>query len=218
MIMPVADVSKTTTPMLGAPQSGGNTLSSLDFMHLLVVELQNQNPLEPMSTTDMASQLSQMTMAQQLTEINQAMDANLTMSQSINNTGMLALVGRSVTVEGSEVHVIDGAVSGSMINSKAPGTATVVVKDADGNEVATYVKSVNAGLSELDWDGLLANGEPAADGVYSISVQVNDADAGDVESTVLMTGPVLGLRYDQGLAVVNVFGTEYFVSEIYQVS
>jgi flagellar basal-body rod modification protein FlgD len=216
--MAIPDVSKSTTPILGAPQRYGNALSSLDFMHLLVVELQHQNPLEPMSTTDMASQLSQMTMAQQLTEINQAMDANVAMSQSINNTAMLALVGRQVTVAGKEVHVADGTATGSMINTKAPGTATVRVLDADGNEVAVYVRQVTRGLSELDWDGRLANGDAAADGAYEISVSVVDGDGNKVEATTLMTGPVRGLRYDRGLAVVNVFGQEFFVSEIYQVS
>lgn len=216
--MNVVDVAKATTPVLGAPAWSGNALSSLDFMHLLVVELQNQNPLEPMSTTDMASQLTQMTMAQQLTEINAAMEANVTMSQSINNTAMLALVGRSVTVAGNEVHVADGAVSGTMINSTAPGSATVRILDSDGNEVASYVRQVTAGLSELDWDGLLNNGESAGDGAYTVSVTVTDADGETVASTVLMTGPVRGLRYDKGLAVVNVFGQEFFVSEIYQVS
>ena len=197
---------------------GGSTLSSVDFMHLLVVELQHQNPLDPMSTTDMASQLSQMTMAQQLTEINAAMEANLAMSQSINNTGMLALVGRNVTVAGDEVHVTGGEMTGTMVNSKAPGSATVRILDSGGNEVASFIRQVGAGLSELNWDGLLTNGQQAPDGVYRVSVTVNDPDGGNVSSTVLMTGPVSGLRYDKGLAVVNVFGQEFFVSEIYQVS
>ncbi len=216
--MTVADVSKTTTPILGAPGRSANALSSLDFMHLLVVELQHQNPLEPMSTTDMASQLSQMTMAQQLTEINASMEASLTMSQSINNTAMLALVGRNVTVAGDEVHVADGAASGTMLNSTAPGTATVRVSDADGNEVATFVRNVTAGLNELNWDGLMSDGQTAADGAYRISVTVQNNDGDQVGATVLMTGPVRGLRYDKGLAVVNVFGQEFYVSEIYQVS
>lgn len=216
--MTVSSVARATSPIVGGQTSAGNELTSLDFMNLLVVELQNQNPLEPMSTTDMASQLSQMTMAQQLTEINQAMDANLLMSQSINNTAMLALVGRHVTVAGNEVRISDGAATGTMINCPGGGTATVTVRDADGNEVATYTRDVASGLTDLSWDGLRNNGETAADGTYSIDVTVKNADGDAVTATVLMTGPVGGLRYDQGLAVVNVFGKEFYVSEIYQVS
>jgi len=216
--MNVTSTSQATTPILGGPSRDVNTLSSLDFMNLLVVELQNQNPLEPMSTTDMASQLSQMTMAQQLTEISASMDANVMMSQSINNTAMLALVGRQVTVAGNMLEVSEGVPTGSMLNSKAPGTATVRVLDADGNEIASFSQSVGAGLSSLRWDGLLPDGQPAPDGDYTIDVSVTNGDGDSVESTILMTGPVQGLRYDQGLAVVNVFGQEFFVSDIYQVS
>ena len=36
--------------------------------------------------------------------------------------------------------------------------------------------------------------------------------------TTLMTGPVSGLRYENGIAVVEVFGEEFYVSDIYQVS
>jgi flagellar basal-body rod modification protein FlgD len=166
----------------------------------------------------MASQLSQMTMAQQLTEISASMDANVMMSQSINNTAMLALVGRQVTVAGNKVEVSEGVPTGSMLNSKAPGTATVRIRDADGNEIASYSQAVGAGLSSLRWDGLLPDGETAPDGEYTIDVSVKNADGDSVQATILMTGPVQGLRYDQGLAVVNVFGQEFFVSDIYQVS
>ncbi len=216
--MNVSNVSQETAPVIGAPARNVNTLSSLDFMNLLVVELRNQNPLEPMSTTDMASQLSQMTMAQQLTEISASMDANVLMSQSINNTAMLALVGRQVTVAGNEVNVEGGVPTGSMLNCAAPGTATVRVRDADGVEIASYTKVVGAGLNDLRWDGLLPDGSTAPDGKYTIDVSVNNSDGNAVNNTVLMTGPVLGLRYDQGLAIVKVFGQDFYVSDIYQVS
>ena len=216
--MNVTNVSQATTPVIGAPNRNVNALSSLDFMNLLVVELQNQNPLEPMNTTDMASQLSQMTMAQQLTEISASMDANVLMSQSINNTAMLALVGRQVTVAGNQVEVTDGVPTGSKLNSAAPGSATVRVRDADGVEIASYTQTVSAGLNDLRWDGLLPDGSTAPDGAYTIDVSVSDVDGNSVNNTVLMTGSVSGLRYDQGLAIISVFGQEFYVSDIYQVS
>mgnify|MGYP000355578736 CR=1 FL=1 len=39
-----------------------------------------------------------------------------------------------------------------------------------------------------------------------------------VSATTLMTGPVQGLRYENGIAVVQVHGEEFYVSDIYQVS
>jgi len=216
--MTVSAVSNSTTPVIGANATNPNELSSLDFMNLLVTELQNQDPLQPMDTHQMANQLSQMTMAEQLSEISATLEENLLMSQSINNTAMLGLVGRDVTVEGNAIRVADGEASGSMINSRGAGTATVTVRDANGAIVATYVRTVDAGLNDVSWDGLRTGGETAADGEYTLEVSVTSADQQSVAATVLMTGPVGGLRYENGIAVVRVFGEEFYVSEIYQVS
>ena len=218
--MTVSAVTNSTTPIVGAAADANpNELSSLDFMNLLVTELQNQNPLEPMDTTQMANQLSQMTMTEQLTEMNSTLNENLLMSQSINNTSMLALVGHEVTVSGDEVHLAGGQASGSMLNSTGPGTAEIRILDADGSVVTIYHETVDVGLNNIQWDGLLPDGETvAADGQYSMEVTVTDADGESVDSSVLMTGAVGGLRYENGVAIVNVFGEEFYVSEIYQIS
>lgn len=216
--MSVASVLNATGGVAGGVQEDPNTLSSTDFMHLLVTELQNQDPLEPMSTTEMSNQLTQMTMNEQLTEMGATMQENLRMSQSINNTAMLALVGQDVTVAGDEVHVQAGTATGTMVNVAGPGTVEVVVLDENGAEVARYIEDVDAGLNTVNWDGLGSDGEPVADGEYTVTVTATDRDGEELQAEVLMTGPVGGLRYEQGVAVVNVFGTEFFVSEIYQVS
>lgn len=216
--MPVSPVNGSTSPMVGAASDDPASLSSTDFMNLLVTELQNQDPLEPMSTTEMSSQISQMTMNEQLTEMAASLDEQLRMSQSINNTAMLALVGRDVTVAGDAVHVAAGETTGTMLNAGGPGVAEVTIRDADGVVVATYQEEVDAGLSEIGWDGLGQDGEPVDDGAYAVEVTVTDTEGEDVQSEVLMTGPVGGLRYEQGVAVVNVFGTEFYVADIYQVS
>lgn len=211
-------VTSSGAPIAGAQANDPNSMSSVDFMHLLVTELQNQDPLEPMSTTEMSNQLSQMTMNEQLTEMAATLEESLVMSQSINNTAMLGLVGRDVTVAGDQVVVDDGEVTGSMINAGGGGTAEVTVKDEGGNVVARYNVPVDAGLNAIDWDGLGLDDEPVGDGEYTIAVTVKDGDGNTIDADVLMTGDVEGLRYEQGVAIVSVFGHEFYVSEIYQVS
>ncbi|PID79754.1 hypothetical protein CSB20_09305, partial [bacterium DOLZORAL124_64_63] len=72
-------------------------------------------------------------------------------------------------------------------------------------------------LNDITWDGLDGDGSPLEDGEYSLNVTVTNNDL-DVPCEVLQTGPVEGLRYDNGVAVVQVGGFEYYVSEIYKVS
>ncbi|NQT03203.1 MAG: hypothetical protein HQ580_14340 [Planctomycetes bacterium] len=56
------------------PISATNSASNIqmDYMNLLVVQLQNQNPLEPLDNNEMASQLAQISQLQQLETMNQS--------------------------------------------------------------------------------------------------------------------------------------------------
>jgi flagellar basal-body rod modification protein FlgD len=56
------------------PISATNTASNiqLDYMNLLITQLQNQNPLEPLDNNEMASQLAQFSQLQQLEAMNQS--------------------------------------------------------------------------------------------------------------------------------------------------
>jgi flagellar basal-body rod modification protein FlgD len=216
--MPLRGVETATTPVLGAPARDQSEISQIDFMNLLVAQIQNQDPLSPMDNAEFTSQITQFTMLDELATMGRKIDESVLVAQSINNTAMLALVGRQCTVAGEEAHVTAGVASGNKLHATEAGTATITVRDAEGKVVATYVRSVEVGLNDIGWDGKLADGETAADGEYSLSVSmVNNANQ-SVAATTLMTGAVQGLRYENGIAVVQVHGEEFYVSDIYQVS
>ncbi len=216
--MPVHGVETATTPVVGAPARDYSEINQIDFMNLLVAQIQNQDPLSPMDNAEFTSQITQFTMLDELASMTQKLDESVIMAQSINNTAMLALVGRDCTVLGDEVAVTGGAATGNKLNATEPGTATVEVKNEDGETVATYFKTVDVGLNDIGWDGKLANGEAAPDGEYSLDVSMVNSSNETVSATTLMTGPVEGLRYENGIAVVQVHGEEFYVSDIYQVS
>jgi len=216
--MPVHAVESSTTPVLGAPARDYSEINQIDFMNLLVAQIQNQDPLSPMDNAEFTSQITQFTMLDELATMTQKLDESVIMAQSINNTAMLALVGRNCTVLGDEVHVDAGVASGNKLNATQPGTASIEVRNGDGELVATYVRTVDEGLNDIGWDGKLANGETAPDGEYSLEVSMVNSQNNTVSATTLMTGPVQGLRYENGIAVVTVHGEEFYVSDIYQVS
>jgi len=56
------------------PISATNTASNIqmDYMNLLITQLQNQNPLEPLDNNEMASQLAQFSQLQQLESMNES--------------------------------------------------------------------------------------------------------------------------------------------------
>lgn len=216
--MSVAGITDGTGAVLGQATRDYSQINKLDFMTLLVAQIKNQDPTSPMDNAEFTGQLTQFSMLEQLEGMSQSLEDNLAVGTAINNTAMLALVGRNVTVEGDDVNVDAGQVSQNMIAASGNGTAIVSVKDAAGNIVRTYPVAVKTGLNDVTWDGKLADGTVAADGDYTISAIVTDNNGKAVSFKSLMTGLVQGLRYSDNQAVVTVNGEEFNVSEIYKVS
>ncbi len=215
--MPITGVTNATGPVIGQPERDYSEISDIDFMTLLVAQIQNQDPMSPMDNAEFTSQLTQFSMLDDLESMSSKLDDSIMVGQSINNTAMLALVGKDVTVAGDAAWVEAGEASESMVASDGPGTATVKVLDEAGNVVATYTTDVDAGLSDISWDGRTDDGETAPDGRYTLDVSVENQGV-PVGFTTLMTGHVESLRYENNAGVVTVDDQEYYVSDIYKIS
>jgi flagellar basal-body rod modification protein FlgD len=187
-------------------------------MTLLVAQIKNQDPTSPMDNAQFTSQITQFSMLEQLETMSQSMQDNVAVGTAINNTAMLALVGRSVTVEGNELTMTGGKASENMIAASGSGRATVSITDDTGHVVKTWDVPVTSGLNDITWDGLKDDGTVATDGNYTVSAVIKNNSGDDVAFKSLMTGAVSGLRYSENQAVVIVNGEEFFVSEIYKVS
>ncbi len=81
------------------PISGTSTASNIqmDYMKLLVTQLQNQNPLEPLDNSEMASQLAQFSQLQQLESMNSTFAQVLTIA---NDTYANSLIGKEISFFG----------------------------------------------------------------------------------------------------------------------
>jgi len=66
----------------------------MDFMKLLIAQMQNQNPLEPMDNTEMASQLAQFSQLNQLESMNSTFAEVLT---SVERTYASSLIGKEIS-------------------------------------------------------------------------------------------------------------------------
>jgi flagellar basal-body rod modification protein FlgD len=102
-----ASGAATPTDTTANPSS---TLNQADFLQLLVAQLQNQDPMNPQSNTDMAAQMAQFTSLQQATQST----SSLAMMQANG------LVGSAVTVQVDSQNTASGVVSGVVLNNGVP--------------------------------------------------------------------------------------------------
>jgi len=215
--MPISGITDGYGPVVGQPARDYAAVDKMDFMTLLVAQIKNQDPMSPMDNAEFTSQITQFTMLDEMRSMNAKLEDNLLVGQTINNTAMLSLVGKKVTVEGNKIWMKEGMPSESVVAADGSGSVVIEITDDTGHVVATYRRSIERGLNDVSWDGKLENGDPAPDGDYSLSVTPADGSQ-DVAFTTLMTGPVEGLRYENNMAVVIIGGQEYYVADIYKVS
>jgi len=117
----------------------------MDYMKLLVTQLQNQNPLEPLDNNQMASQLAQFSQLQQLESINTNFSEVLaTEKRSYANS----LLGKNVTflaedgLSGESVKMI-GTVD-SISNDPQTGQSLLNLKVGQGEQAQGYTVGLDA--------------------------------------------------------------------------
>ncbi|MEM6955740.1 MAG: FlgD immunoglobulin-like domain containing protein [Myxococcota bacterium] len=171
-----------------------------DFMQLLVAQLQNQDPLEPMDSEQMVTQLSQLTSVEELVAIEGRMQALEIGISSVNNTQVSGLVGKTITADGSQLNLrADGGV-GSAIELDAPASeVTVTIRNAAGEAVRTLeLGAAPAGPLAFDWDGLDASGNRMPEGRYRVEVDAKNENGQPVGASMDVSGLVSSVDYEGG--------------------
>jgi flagellar basal-body rod modification protein FlgD len=113
--------STSTTGTSSTSTNGFGSLTTGDFMQMLIAELEDQDPTQPMSSQDLLSQLATMSQLQSTTQLDQALTNNTT-NQQLSQAA--ALIGD--TISGTDVNnnAANGVVSQALLQN---GTAYVVV-------------------------------------------------------------------------------------------
>ncbi|WP_136255253.1 flagellar hook assembly protein FlgD [Onishia niordana] len=147
------------------------------FMTLLVTQLKNQDPMNPMENAEMTSQLAQINTVSGIEKLNSTLSSitdQINQGQALEAAG---LVGSGVMVPGNKVLAsqVDGDVSttpfGIELDQPADNVRVTITNGA-GQVVNQYdAGPVSAGVSSFSWDGQLTSGEQAPDGAYTVSMQ-----------------------------------------------
>jgi flagellar basal-body rod modification protein FlgD len=100
----------------GAPANPAQSLGSEQFMMLLLAQLRNQNPLEPMDDKDLMGQVTQLNSLQELQKMSSAIQS---MKKSNQLTESVGIIGKTVEYASPEGELLSGLVTGvSLINDQ----------------------------------------------------------------------------------------------------
>lgn len=165
------------------------------FLQLLITQLRNQDPLEPMDTNQFTQQLVQFSGVEQQIQTNSYLENLIASTEAQSVNAAVSYLGSTVRVAGVTTSLSDGAASWDLVASSGAPESVISIYDVNGNEVYTTRQSVARGESTFTWDGQTNMGTTAPDGVYSIRV-VGENSAGDpVNVYTAVTGKVTGVDF-----------------------
>ncbi|MHB1085962.1 MAG: flagellar hook assembly protein FlgD [Thiobacillus sp.] len=189
----VQDASSVTS-LFGAASSSA-TKSSNDetqdrFLSLLVAQMKNQDPLNPLDNAQVTSQLAQLSTVQGIENMNSTLQS-LASSMGVNQMAQAAnLIGRGVLVPGDRISPADLKDVMGFELSRPADKVTISINDAAGALVRKIdLGPKDVGVNVLAWDGLTSGGTAAADGEYSFSIDATQGGQ-SVSSTALNLGLV----------------------------
>lgn len=165
------------------------------FLQLLVTQLKNQSPLNPMNSDQFTSQLVQYSSVEQQIKTNQNLSdlkSALTLSSA---TTLVNYVGTTVTADGSQTTLGTDGATWSITAPAAAPDAKYVIRDSGGNIVYNGTQSLSKGANSISWTGRKDDGSLAPTGTYSITVSGKDASGATVNISTDLTGVVSNVDF-----------------------
>jgi flagellar basal-body rod modification protein FlgD len=187
-----------------------------DFLKLLITQLQNQDPLQPMDNQEFAAQLATFNSLGQLIEINEKLGAVNSGQGSMNQYNAASLIGKQITSAGNQVGVSAGAASNIGYQLGANATKVeVTVFDANGEIVRRLDAGARgAGEQSLVWDGKDSTGKSVRPGVYGFDINAVDVNGKKIAASGKLQGLVTGVRLDGTEPVLEVNGVDVPLSSV----
>lgn len=219
-------VTQATTPGAEGPQfvdpAERGTLDRDDFMKLFITQLQYQDPMAPMESAEMASQVAQFNMVDLMYKNNEAMESLVAAYQAQSRLGSLSLLGREVQYKGTGIPVDESGPRPFYLEAKTPSVSTTVtILDPSGATVRTLdMGALEAERYPLEWDGLDESGNPVPPGMYTVRIDARDATGEPVEVSTWTSGIVSGIAYsDENEPLLSIAGgPEISIYDVWKVN
>ena len=208
--------STTSQPLFGgasatASSGGDGTVLSTDFdtfLKMLTAQMKNQDPLNPIESSDYATQLATFSSVEQQVVTNDLLNSMVSLLGANGLNDLAGWVGREVrsvapvNFDGTPVALSVTPVTGADVS-------TLEVRAQDGTLVQSF--QVDPTRSNFQWPGLDDSGVPFPSGEYSFSVETFAAGESLGRGSVATYNEVIEARVDDG-QVYLVLGTGFVVT------
>jgi flagellar basal-body rod modification protein FlgD len=173
------------------------------FLVLLTSQLQNQDPLAPMDSTQFTQQLVQFSQVEQQIRTNEQLESLVGQYQAASAGAALSYLGRDAIIEANETYLANGAANWAYDLPANADSMTVQVRDLGGRVVYTSTTAPRtAGEHLFSWNGVTDSGATAPDGVYTLTFQAANAAGEAVNPSVHVRETIMGVDFSGSTPVV----------------
>jgi flagellar basal-body rod modification protein FlgD len=211
----VAATSSTGNATTDKINNSRNSLANNEqtFLKLLTTQLKNQDPLAPTDTTQMTSQITQMTGVEQQLVTNDLLAALVGMSTGGGISEGVNLMGKQVTAETDKSVLKNKEATWSYTQSRSATGVKIEVLDKFGKTIATVLPDdMSGGDHTFKWDGKSTpeGVQQPEGGEYTIKVTATDAEGSKITTTAKgrIDGVVTKVTNESGVNMVWIGDTK----------
>jgi flagellar basal-body rod modification protein FlgD len=191
----------TPTPTIPTATQGQSDRTRLSdnydtFLVLLTAQLQNQDPLAPMDSTQFTQQLVQFSQVEQQIRTNEELEGLAGQYQAAAAGAALSSLGKDAIIEAHETYLANGQANWAYSLPEGASSMTVSVKDRSGRTVyETTTAPRSAGEHLVTWDGQKSDGTTATDGVYTIEIAAQNDAGAEITPSVNVRERIMGVDF-----------------------
>jgi flagellar basal-body rod modification protein FlgD len=174
------------------------------FLKLLVTQMKNQDPLNPLDNAQVTSQMAQLSTVSGIDKLNATVQALSDSMKAAQSLQAAAMIGHAALVPGSEIKMAAGKSDAAVELAGPADKVTVTISDAKGNVVRTLQLGPqdSAGIVGFQWDGKDDAGNVMPDGAYKFSASAVQGSSKSTPTT-LSYGLVQSVSLTAGGAMLN---------------
>lgn len=178
--------------------AGNDKMDKDAFFKLMLAQMKNQDPTNPMQSHEMAAQLASFTSLEQMQNMNKTLTEMSNAQKPMEQFQVLQFLGKSVAGDSSKLYRSKGDKDHDMLFD-LPMNATeteIKIKNADGDVVKTYkLNNLKQGSNRLTWNGMDEKGTVLPEGEYQFSVVAKNEQDKKVAIKTDFEGVISGVNY-----------------------
>ncbi len=194
-----------------------NKMGKDEFLKLLTVQLENQDPMDPMKQDKIAAELAQFSQLEQLTNLNSKFDG---LSKNKNTETQFygaSFLGKEVVTTGASLKFEgDGTEADILFNLEKPADKVMIrIFDSKNNMVGEMWKeNIGRGNQNVTWDGMQLDNSVSIAGEFKTKIMAWDESAEPIPVETKSIGKVESVFFENGETVLLVEGRKVFLRDV----